>query len=77
MQTVVLDPEKSVRIAITDGPMKGTKAVTLVPLGERTRIEVTWDIKLAGFIGMFGGVVKKHIAEGTEDALNRIAKAVE
>jgi hypothetical protein len=36
-----------------------------------------WDIKLAGFLGMFTGMVKKHIGEGTDDALERIAKAVE
>jgi carbon monoxide dehydrogenase subunit G len=77
-QTVVLDPEKSVHIRITDGPMKGTKTISLTPLGEsRTRIDVAWDVKLAGFLGMFSGVVKKHISEGTEQALDRIAKALE
>jgi uncharacterized protein YndB with AHSA1/START domain len=76
-QTVVLDPEKSVEITITEGPMKGTKKVTLSPVGEMTRIDAIWDIKLAGFLGMFSGMVKKHIAEGTEEALDRIAKAVE
>lgn len=77
LQTVVLYPEKSVEITITEGPMKGTKKITLTPLGEKTRIDATWDIKLAGFLGMFTGMVRKHIAEGTEDALDRIAKAVE
>lgn len=76
-QTVVLDPEKSVEIRITDGPMRGTKTVTLSPSGSATKIDVVWDIKLAGFLGMFTGMVKKHIAEGTEEALDRIAKAVE
>jgi ribosome-associated toxin RatA of RatAB toxin-antitoxin module len=76
-QTVVLNPKKSVEITITDGPLKGTKAVTLSPSGDRTKIDVVWDIKLAGFLGMFTGMVKKHIAEGTEEALERIAKAVE
>lgn len=76
-QTVVLNPKRSVEIAITDGPMKGTKKVFLEPAGEKTRIRVAWDIKLAGFLGMFSGMVKKHIAEGTEEALERIAKAVE
>ena len=76
-QTVVLNPKKSVEIAITEGPLKGTKTVTLSPAGDRTKIDVVWDIKLAGFLGMFTGMVKKHIAEGTEEALERIAKAVE
>ena len=76
-QTVVLNPGKSVEIAITDGPLKGTKVVTLNSSGDKTRIDVVWDIKLAGFLGMFTGMVKKHIAEGTDEALARIAKAVE
>ena len=76
-QTVVLDPDKSIDITITEGPMKGSKKITLVPDGDRTRVDVVWDIKLAGFLGMFTGMVKKHIGEGTDDALERIAKAVE
>ena len=76
-QTVVLNPKKSVEIAITEGPLKGIKVVTLSPSRDRTRIDVVWEIKLAGFLGMFTGMVKKHIAEGTEEALERIAKAVE
>ena len=76
-QAVVLNPKKSIEITITDGPMKGTKVVTLNPSGDRTRIDVVWNIKLAGFLGVFSGMVKKHIAEGTEEALARIAKAVE
>lgn len=76
-QTVVLNPKRSVEIAITEGPLRGTKVVTLSPSGNNTKIDVVWDIKLAGFLGMFTGMVKKHIAEGTEEALERIAKAVE
>lgn len=76
-QTVILNPKKSVDISITDGPLRGTKVVTLSPSGEKTKIDVVWDIKLAGFLGMFTGMVKKHIGEGTEEALARIAKAVE
>jgi carbon monoxide dehydrogenase subunit G len=76
-QTVVLNPKKSVEIKITEGPLKGTKVVTLSPSGSSTKVDVVWDIKLAGFLGMFTGMVKKHIAEGTEEALERIAKAVE
>ncbi|HEV8404418.1 MAG TPA: SRPBCC family protein [Nitrososphaera sp.] len=77
LQTVVLNPKKSVQITITQGPMKGTKIVSVSASGDKTKIDVVWDIKLAGFLGMFTGMVKKHIAEGTEEALERIAKAVE
>jgi len=76
-QTVVLNPKRSVEIAITDGPLKGSRVVTRSSSGNKTRVDVVWEIKLAGFLGMFTGMVKRHIAEGTEEALERIAKAVE
>ena len=77
-QTVLLTPKKSVEIMITQGPIRGTKTVLLDPLdNHKTRIDVLWNVKLTGFLGLFTGVVKRHIAEGTEEALVRIAKAVE
>ena len=76
-QTVVLKPATAVEITISEGPMKGMKTVTLVQESGSTRVDVLWDIKFAGFLGMFSGMVKKHIAEGTEEALSRIAKAAE
>jgi ribosome-associated toxin RatA of RatAB toxin-antitoxin module len=77
MQTVTLNPKTSVETKITEGPILGTKLVTLSSAGDKTRVDVAWDFKLAGFLGMFSGMVKKHINEGSEQALERIAKAVE
>jgi ribosome-associated toxin RatA of RatAB toxin-antitoxin module len=77
-QTVLLTPKKSVEIMITQGPIRGTKTVLLDPLdNHKTRIDVVWNVKLTGFLGLFTGVVKRHIAEGTDEAFFRIAKAVE
>jgi ribosome-associated toxin RatA of RatAB toxin-antitoxin module len=77
-QTVLLNPKKSVEIMITQGPIRGTKTVLLNPLeNHKTRVDVIWNIKLSGLLGVFTGMVKKHIAEGTDEALFRIAKAVE
>ena len=77
-QTVVLNPKKSVEIMITEGPIKGSKTVVLNPSdNHKTRIDVVWNIKLAGILGVFTGMVKRHIAKGTDEALARIAKAVE
>ena len=77
-QTVVLNPKKSIEILTTEGPIKGTKTVTISPSGNlKTKIDVVWNIRLSGLFGMFTFMVKKHIAEGTEEALVRIAKAVE
>ena len=75
-EVVTLDPKKSVNIKITDGPMKGTKNITINAITENTtRVEVHWDIKIKGFFRLFTGMIKKHISEGTEDALQRISKA--
>lgn len=77
-QIVLLNPKKSVEIMITQGPIRDTKTVLLNPLENRkTRVDVVWNIKLSGLLGVFTGMVKKHIAEGTNEALFRIAKAVE
>ncbi|HZC48858.1 MAG TPA: SRPBCC family protein [Nitrososphaeraceae archaeon] len=76
-EIVTIDPKKSVKIRIIDGPMKGTKNIIINDVGNnKTRIDVEWDIKLAGFLGMFTRMVKKHISEGTEEALERISKTL-
>ena len=76
-EIVTLDPKKSVKISIIDGPMKGTKNIMINDIGNnKTRIDVEWHIKLAGFLGMFTRMVKKHISEGTEEALERISKTL-
>ncbi|MDQ3882188.1 MAG: SRPBCC family protein, partial [Thermoproteota archaeon] len=67
-----------VEIIITEGPIKGTKTIMLHPLDNRkTRIDVEWKIKLTGFLSVFAGMVKGHISKGTDEALARIAEAVE
>lgn len=78
-EIVTIDPKKSVNIKITDGPMRGTKNIivnTIENNNNKTIIDVEWNIKLSGFFGMFTGMVKKHILEGTEEALERISKTV-
>ncbi len=77
LQTVTLNPQTSVETKITEGPIAGTRLVKLSSSNDITKVDVTWDFKLGGFLGMFSGMVKKHINEGTEQALERIAKAVE
>lgn len=77
-QIVTIDPKKSVKIRIIDGPMKGTKNLILNDIGNnKTRIDVEWDIQIAGFLGIFTRMVKKHISEGTDEALERISKTAE
>ena len=74
-EIVVLDPKKSVKANITDGILRGTEKNIIVNSNgaDRTKIEVVWNIKLSGFKIMFATIIKKHIKQGTEDALTRIA----
>ena len=76
-ERVTIDPMKSVTTEIIDGPIKGKKVVVLNPDGNGSIIDVEWDIRLSGFMGIFSKMVKKHILEGTNDALERISKAAE
>jgi ribosome-associated toxin RatA of RatAB toxin-antitoxin module len=77
-ETVTIDPMKSITTVITDGPLKGKKVVVINPDGDKESIvDVEWDIRLSGFMGIFSKMVKKHILEGTNDALERISKVVE
>lgn len=77
IQTVTLNPQTSIETSITEGPITGARIVRLSASDNMTRVDVSWDFKLSGFLGVFSGMVKKHIREGTEQALERIAKAVE
>ena len=73
METVVLNPMKSIEVNITEGPMKGSKIITLNNADDKTKVDVVWDIKLSGMMSMFTGMVKGHIEQGTKDALERIS----
>ena len=77
-ETVTIVPMKSITTDITEGPLKGKKVIVINPEGDETSVvDVEWDIRLSGFMGIFSKMVKKHILEGTNDALNRISKEVE
>ena len=77
-ETVTIVPMKSITTDITEGPLKGKKVIVINPDGDRASVvDVEWDIRLSGFMGIFSKMVKKHILEGTNDALNRISKEVE
>ena len=76
-ELVVLDPKKSVKANIIDGIMRGTKKNIMVNSNgtNRTKIDVVWDLRISGFKKMFAMMIKKHIKQGTEDALTRITNA--
>ena len=77
-QIVELHPKKSIEMTLTEGPMTGNRIITRVPSGDgTTKINVSWDVKLSGVPLLFRGVVRERIAEGTAEALDRIARAVQ
>jgi len=76
-ETVTIDPMKSITTQIIDGPIKGKKVIVINPDGDQASVvDVEWDIRISGFMGIFSKMVKKHILEGTNDALDRISKVV-
>lgn len=77
MQTVTLYPKEKIVGRFTEGILNGTKTIRLVPQESQTKLEAVWDIKLSGMMGMFTGMVKKHIKSGTEQALQAIKQEAE
>lgn len=77
MQDVILFPKEKIQATFTKGIINGTKTLELTPVENSTELEVTWDIKLSGMMGMFTGMVKKHIKSGTEQALESIKHEAE
>ena len=77
MQQITLSPKEKIEAVFTDGLLKGTKTIILKPKEKGVSLEAVWDIKLSGMMGMFTGMVKKHIRNGTEQALQSIKEEVE
>jgi hypothetical protein len=81
-QFVIVNPEQFVvETNITEGPVTGTRVLTLSPSSSTntnaTKIDVLWNVDLSG-IPIFGrGFAKDGIMRTTEEALSNIAAAVE
>ena len=77
LQEVTLYPIEKIQAVFTKGIINGTKTITLNKNNEVVTLETVWDIKLSGMMGMFTGMVKKHIKSGTEQALQSIKQEAE
>ncbi|MGN6632621.1 MAG: type II toxin-antitoxin system RatA family toxin [Nitrososphaeraceae archaeon] len=76
-EIVTIDPKKSINIEIIEGPMKGKKTIALSAIENNfTRIDVEWDITINGLFVIFTRIIKRHILNGTQEALERISKKV-
>jgi uncharacterized protein YndB with AHSA1/START domain len=80
-QFVTVNPEQFViKTNITEGPVTGTRTLTLTPsssITNATRVDVLWNVDLSG-IPVFGrGFAKDGILRTTEEALTNIAAELE
>ena len=76
-QEVTLYPKEKVVAIFTKGIINGNKTVELKGQDNETEVKVLWDIKLSGVMGMFTGMIKKHIKDGTDLALQNIKNEIE
>ena len=77
MQEVKLEPKEKIEFKFTKGIISGEKTISIIPKDEKTILNTVWDIKLTGMMGMFTGIIKKHIKRGTEQAMQSIKKEIE
>ncbi|MFB5628929.1 MAG: type II toxin-antitoxin system RatA family toxin [Nitrosarchaeum sp.] len=77
MQEVKLHPKEKIEVIFTKGIIDGSKIITLTVKDEKTILKTKWDIKLTGMMGMFTGIIKKHIESGTVQALQKIKEEIE
>ncbi len=77
LQQVTLEPKEKIIAKFTKGIINGEKIISLASVGEKTILRVVWDIKLTGMMGMFTGMIKKHIKSGTNQAMQSIKEEIE
>lgn len=77
MQEVKIQPKEKIEFVFKKGIIDGIKIITLTLKDEKTLLKVKWDIKLTGMMGMFTGMIKKHIECGTVQALQKIKEEIE
>ena len=77
MQKITIQPKEKIYAEFTKGIIKGSKTLTLKPKDGSSLLEANWDVKMSGLVGMFTGMITKHIRNGTEQALESIKQKAE
>lgn len=77
LQTVKVYPKEKIVAKFTKGIIGGEKIITLAPNNKKTILYTYWDINLTGVMSIFTGMVKKHIKDGTRQAMTNIKEEVE
>jgi len=77
-QIITLNPKQSTELTMAKGPLKGSRIIKLVPLGQnRTRLDVAWDFQFSGVPVFARDFVKLQLEEVTQGALEKITKTAE
>jgi len=77
LQEVKMYPKEKIEARFTKGIINGEKTISLIPKEGKTILCAFWDIRLTGMMGMFTGMIKKHIKSGTEQAMQSIKEEIE
>ena len=78
LQEVIITPKEKIEARFTKGIINGEKILSVIPNDETsTVLKTRWAIKMTGMMGMFTGMIKKHIKNGTEQAMHAIKTEVE
>ena len=77
MQEVELKPKEKIEFKFTKGIISGEKIISLIPKDEKIILNTVWDIKLTGMMGLFTGMIIKHIKSGTVQAMQSIKEEIE
>ena len=77
LQQVEIHPKEKIIARFTKGIIVGEKIISITAKDEKTILSTYWDIKLTGMMGMFTGMIKKHIKSGTEQAMQSIKEEIE
>ena len=77
MQEITTFPKQKIEAKFTKGIIKGEKILSLQEPPDGCILEAVWKIKLSGMMGMFTGMITKHIQSGTDQALKAIKQEVE
>ena len=78
-QFVTVNPEQMlIQTNITEGPVTGSKVITLTPLSDNiTKVDVLWNLDLSSIPTLVRGFAKDNFMKTTEEALGKIAQAAE
>ena len=76
-EIITFHPKQSVITNVTQGPITGSRVVTLGPLpGNKTNIDVLWNVDMSGIPFFAKGFAKDGFTKATEQSLNRLTQGV-